>query len=82
MASLRDKDLSYYLLRAMYHRFIGELDQALEMADFLISVQPDLGDAYYVRSLIYDEIHEPEKAAEDRRQMAAYGAEVSRFLKM
>ncbi|MBR6570725.1 MAG: tetratricopeptide repeat protein [Clostridia bacterium] len=80
MACVRDKDLSYYLLRAMYHRFVGELDQALEMIDFLISVQPEMGDAYYVRSLIYDDIHEPEKAEADRQQMKAYGAEISRFL--
>ena len=63
MACLRDKDTAYYLLRAMYHRFIGEIDPALEMANFLITVAPDSGDAYYMRSLIYDDIHETEKAS-------------------
>ena len=82
MACLRDKDLAYYLLRAMYHRFVGEMDQALEMVNFLISVEPGLGDAYYVRAQIYEEIHEPEKAEADKQMVVSLGGETSRFLNM
>jgi len=82
MVCLREKDAAYYLLRSMYHRFVGEMDAALEMVNFLISVNPGLGDAYQLRAQIYEEIHEPEKAQADKDQAARLGGELSRFLSM
>ena len=62
-------DLILYLYRALCYRRLGDYDRALEMVEYLIAVSDDsMAEAYYVRGLIYESLHDMEKAEKDKKR--------------
>ena len=53
-----------YIYRILCHTEIGEYDKALELADYIESVDPDSADANSYRFYIYKKMGDMEKAEE------------------
>lgn len=60
--------VQYYLYRAVCHKELREFNEAIEMLDYIITVAPKLAEAYYLRSLVFTELGQDEKAASDKEK--------------
>lgn len=61
--------LDYYLLRIMAHKNLKEYQRALELANYLLSVNPSMPEALYVRAELYSDMHMDAEAAKDREAL-------------
>lgn len=59
-------NLILYLYRALCYRELKDFTKSFEMLEYIINVSDgQLAEAYYVRSLLYTDMHEDEKAKAD-----------------
>lgn len=72
--------VQFYLYRAMCHKELGEYEAALGMLDYIVRVTPELAEAYYMRSEIYKELNQPEKAEEDRAKAISLKPEITNLI--
>lgn len=72
--------VQYYLYRAVCHKELGELNDALEMLDYIVTVAPELAEGYYLRSQVYTELGQTEKAAEDRTRAIELKPDIAELL--
>ncbi len=54
-----------YMLRLLTHCNLGEYDQAFQLADYLQNISPDSADGHAYRHLIYKQMGDEKKAAEE-----------------
>lgn len=72
--------VQFYLYRAMCHKELREFEAAMEMLDYITKVAPDLAEGFYLRSLIYKELNQTEKAEEDRAKALSLKPEIEELL--
>lgn len=72
--------VQYYLYRAVCHKELREFNDALDMLDYIVTVAPGLAEAYYLRSLVYTELGQEEKAAENRAKAIELKADIAELL--
>lgn len=72
--------VQYYLYRAVCHKELKEFNDALDMLDYIVTVAPELAEAYYLRSLIYTELGQAEEAAENREKAIELKADIAELL--
>ncbi len=65
--------MDLYVYRALCSKALKDYDNALEMVNYIINLDENFGDAYLIRSEIYKDLNEPEKAAEDRKTAESKG---------
>ena len=58
--------MELYMYRAMCHKELQEYQKAMDMIDYLLRAAPENGEVYLLRSRIYEELGEKEKAAADQ----------------
>lgn len=58
--------MELYMYRAMCHKELQEYQKAMDMIDYLLRAAPENGEVYLLRSRIYEELGEKEKAAADK----------------
>lgn len=58
--------IELYMYRAMCHKELQEYQKAMDMIDYLLRAAPENGEVYLLRSQIYEELGEKEKAAADK----------------
>lgn len=51
-----------YIYRALAHKQVKEYDKAIEMAEFIIDLQPEREDGYMILADIYKDMGEEEKS--------------------
>lgn len=57
-----------YIYRLLCHTNIGEYEKALELADYIENLRPDLADAHSFRYFIYNTMGDKEKAEEAKQK--------------
>lgn len=72
--------VQFYLYRAMCHKELGELESALEMLDYITRIAPELAEGFYLRSVIYTELNQPEKAEENRTKALSLKPEIAELM--
>ena len=63
--------LDLFIMRALCYKELKQYDRALEMVQYVLDLAPDAGEAYLIRSEIYRETGEEEKAEADKRTAAS-----------
>lgn len=58
--------MELYMYRAMCHKELQEYQKAMDMIDYLLRAAPENGEVYLLRSRIYEQLGEKEKAAADK----------------
>lgn len=58
--------LDLYIYRALCYKALKDYSNAMEMINYVLTLDENLGDAYLIRSEIYKNLNEPEKAEADR----------------
>lgn len=59
------KNLDAYMFRILCHKDLKEYDKALELIDYLLLLKEDSGEVYAIKSSIYSELGNDEKAKEN-----------------
>lgn len=72
--------VQFYLYRAMCHKELREFEAAIDMLDYITRVAPNLAEAFYLRSAIYKELNQPEKAEEDRAKAISLKPEITELM--
>ena len=57
--------LDLYTLRALSYRELKDYDMAFEMIEYILNVSDEIAEAYLIRSELYKDVNEPEKAEAD-----------------
>ena len=71
MAGARDPEkLDYYVLRTMALKNTNKHQQALDLANYLLTLNPEMPEALYMRAEIYKDMHMEAEAAEDMRKLS------------
>lgn len=74
------EQIQYYLYRAVCHKELKEFDESLDMLEFIIKAAPNFAEAYYLRSLVYAELGQTDKAEEDRKKSVELDPNVAELL--
>lgn len=69
--------LNLYVYRALCYKTLKDYSNAMEMVNYVLALDENLGDAYLIRSEIYKDLNEPEKAEEDRKVAESKGIVLS-----
>lgn len=72
--------VQFYLYRAMCHKELGEFESSLDMLDYITRVAPDLAEAYFLRSVIYKELNQPDKETENREKAISLKPEIAQLI--
>lgn len=72
--------VQFYLYRAVCHKELNELNEAIELLDYIVSVAPQLAEAYYLRGMIFAELGQNEKAASDNEKAVMLKPEITDLL--
>jgi tetratricopeptide (TPR) repeat protein len=59
--------LDLYAFRALCYKEIGELDKALDMVNYILNLEPQAGEAYMIRAMIYKAKGDDVRAASDEK---------------
>lgn len=74
MATAENPDaMDLYLLRVLTLRGLRRLQDALDLVNYILSVNPNSVEALFVRMQIYEEMHLKAEAAADRKRIAGDG---------
>jgi len=63
--------LDLYIMRALCYKELKDYDKAFEMVKYVLDVSDDVAEAYLIRSELYSETGEPEKAEADKEMAAS-----------
>ena len=66
-----------YAFRIMALREIGNLDKALELADYLVDVRDDLAEAHTLRATVLEDMGRNQEAKKDRERAVELGGMLS-----
>jgi tetratricopeptide (TPR) repeat protein len=74
--------LDYYLIRALCLKELREFTKAFDIIEYLLSLNPQMAEALYIRSQLYKATYDDEKAEADLQAMRAIGGTVSHVFSM